>query len=448
MGSRLETRQLLGRVRLTARNCALIAIALVIVIGAVLRTEAIGGNTRVSSDEFGNGANTNSVLKHSRYATLRWPPGTPVLFALATRLHGQRKMTVLAGSHEPAQYAQLAIEIATLMLIALVTWMLGGPWPALIAVALAATYIPLVLVTRTYLSEPLGGLAILGTFAVAAAARKRGMLAIAAAGLLAGLACLVREDLFPAVIVIAVALICNAWRSSHRQALLRGVIYMACAIVAIAPWVIYASQLDGRFVPITDGGPDALFIGTYLPGHGQLNFVEKAFKGPVCRRFPKDCQNYESLGAQPIFRLLRSRYPGLSDSQAVTKATLHNLRVYAIGKPFAFAGMLLHKLWGMWAFPWSGGNGAKHPDTSRVQHLIFVGLAWLGLLGGAVLTRRWSLVTVTVGLLLITALNILVNAQGRDNVRLMPVLLTYGAGGLWFLVLEMRTRSSGRLART
>ncbi len=406
---------------------------MLVVVGSVLRAEAIGGNRRVSSDEHGNVTNTNAVLTHARYRTFRWPPGTPLLFAVLTRLDGHHALRAEAHAHGPAQYGQLAIEIVTLLLIAAVAWRLAGAWAALLAVALAALYLPLILITRTYLSEPFGGLMILATFAAAAWARRHGALAVAGAGVIAGLGCLAREDLAPGVIVIAIALVWGFWRSSRRRAVLRGALYLGCAVVVITPWVVYASSRDGRFVPITDGGTHSFFVGSYLPGGGNQYPDVEQFKTAICQHYPADCHHLVSRGTADMFKLVAARYPGLSENAAITKADLDNIRRYALGQPFAFTGMLANKTWRLWSYPWSGGNGyGQHPttDTSRVQHLIFTGLALLGLLGGALLTRRWSLITVTVGLAAITFLNIINNAQGRDNVRLMPLLLTFGASGL------------------
>ena len=60
-------------------------------------------------------------------------------------------------SHGVAQYSQLLTEFVTLGLVATLAWILAGGWAALIAVVLTATYEPLIDVTRSYLSEPLGG---------------------------------------------------------------------------------------------------------------------------------------------------------------------------------------------------------------------------------------------------------------------------------------------------
>jgi 4-amino-4-deoxy-L-arabinose transferase-like glycosyltransferase len=432
------------------RLLALAGIIALVVVGSVLRLASIGTNLRVSADEQGNVANANAILDHKAYRTFRWAPGTPFMFAVAARLRGFKVVSVEPHAHTPAQYAQLALEIATLLLMAAVAWRLAGPWAALLAVALAALYVPLILITRTYLSEPLGGLMAVAMFAGAAWARHRGPAMIACAGVIAGLACLAREDLFPGVLVIAIAIGWGLWRSSRRAALMSGLLYLLCAIAVITPWVIYASNHDGRLVPITDGGTDAFFIGTYLPGGGEQYPDIEHFQHQICQRFPADCHALVSRGTGDMFKIVASRYPGLSENAAINEAGLENLRHYALGQPLAFVGMLAAKLWTMWGSPWSGGNGyGTHPkaDTSRVQHLIFVALAFIGLLGGALLTRKWELVTVSVGLAVITFLNLLTNAEGRDNLRFMPLLFTFGACGLWLLARQAwpsarsRTRS-------
>jgi hypothetical protein len=421
------------RARLSGQTVALVAIVVLVLIGSVLRATAIGTNIRVSADEHSNVANANAILEHKRYGTFRWAPGTPFMFAIATRLAGHHSLRAAPHAHGPAQDMQLLIEITTLLLIAVVAWSLAGPWAALLAVALAALYLPLILITRTYLTEPLGGLMILATFATAGWARQRGPWAIAAAGVIAGLGCLAREDLVPGVMVIAIALTWTLWRSSHRRALLLSGLYLVCTLMVLTPWVLYASSRDGRFVPITDGGTDDFFIGSYLPGGGEQYPDVEQFRTAICEYFPVDCHHLVSHGTADMFKLVAARYPGLSENAAITTADLDNIRRYALGQPFAFAGMLASKTWRLWSYPWSGGNGyGRHPKsaTSRVEHLIFTGLALLGLIGGALLTRRWSFVTVTLGLAAITVLNVINNAEGRDNVRLMPLVFTFGAAGL------------------
>ncbi|MGH2832326.1 MAG: hypothetical protein ACRDK2_06085, partial [Solirubrobacteraceae bacterium] len=357
----------------------------------------------------------------------------PFMFALATRLSGHRSLKVETHAHGPAQDTQVIIELVTLLLVALVGWALGGPWAAVIGVVLCATYVPLILITRTYLSEPLGGLMFVAAVAGATFARKRGLWTIAGAGVLAGLTCLARNDLAIGMGVLALAIALSG-SISWRRRLVRLVVYLGCLVAVVTPWVIYASSKEGRFVPITTSGPDALFIGTYLPGHGEQFPTVEAFKSEICKHLPRQCGHYPAGDAAPVFAVIQKRYPRLSESAAATKAALHNISYYGLHHTGAFIKMLWEKFWNMWSNPWSGGNSGLHPDTSRPQHWIYFLLAWLGLLGGAIFIRRWALITAALVLLSVSALNTVFVAQPRDNVRFTPLLFTYGAVGLWLLI--------------
>src|ERR1700686_2089923 len=90
----------------------------IVLVGGVLRAEAIGGNTHVSADENGYVANSNRILAHKRYATFKWPPGTPLAFAAATRLSGHRSLRLGRHASGPAQYVQLLAGVLTLLLMA------------------------------------------------------------------------------------------------------------------------------------------------------------------------------------------------------------------------------------------------------------------------------------------------------------------------------------------
>jgi len=435
-----------------ASRLALAAILAVILAGGVLRADAIGTNTHISADEHGYVANANRILAHERYATFKWPPGTSIAFALAIRLSGHRSLRTSTHASGPAQYAQLAIGILTLALIAALAWTGAGPWAALLAVALAAGYVPLILATRTFLSEPSGALALLAAVGAAALARsrlgaRRELGALAAAGAVGGLACLTRGDLAVGMGVIALAL-ALAGRPGWRAGALRAGVYLTALLLVLSPWIAYASAKEGRFVPITTAGPDAFFIGSYLPGKGALVPTEEQLAPEVCRHFPEDCGRYWQHSAAPLFRLIGARHPGSSENAAVMRENLENIRKYALGKPFAFASMLWGKFWNMWGNVWSGGNGSYHPETSQTQHLIYLVLAWVGLLAGAILTRRFVLVVSTAVLLSVAALATLFNDQPRYNVSLMGLLLCSGTIGAWLagekLIALWRERAAMR----
>jgi hypothetical protein len=442
-----------SKLRLT-RTQAIAAglIVLIVIAGGIARGAAIGTNTHLSADENGYVANANRMLAGKRYATFKWPPGTSVAFALATRLSGHHSLRLATHARGPAQHMQLAIGVLTLGLVAALTWLLAGPWAAVIATALVAGYVPLVVATRTYLSEPLGALVLLAAVAAAVLAHRRldtrrELFSLAAAGVVGGLACLTRGDMAVGMAVIAVALGC-AGHPGWRTGLLRGGVYLAALLLTLSPWLAYASSQEGRFVPITTAGPDAFFIGSYLPGKGLLVPTEEQLAPEVCRHFPQDCGRYWQHSAAPVFRLIEARHPGLSENAAVNRENLENIRKYALGKPVAFTSMLWSKFWKMWDNVWSGGNGTYHPDTSKTQHLIYLTLAWIGLLAGAILTRRFVLVVSAAALLSVAALATLFNDQPRYNVSLMALLLSTGTIGAWFaverLIAMWRARAAAR----
>jgi 4-amino-4-deoxy-L-arabinose transferase-like glycosyltransferase len=422
-------------------------LAVLIVVGGAMRYREIGKNQRVSADEMSYAGLANSIASgHGYLGQIHWAPGAPYVFALFSRLEGS---TIRIGPHarSPAQAAQLVIGLATLVLAAFGAWWLAGPVAALLATFATAIYDPLILLTRTYLSEPLGGLTLLAMMLLASIARSRRLGLVALAGVAAGAACLTRNDTAIAIPVIAIALAVGNGRSAWRTGLLRGGVYVLCALVTITPWVIYSSNKIHQFVPITTAGPTALFVGTYLPAGGKLIPTEEAFRGPVCKAYPKKCANYAHEGSAPMFELLEARSPTLSARSAITKAGLHNLRIYALGRPLSYAGMLADKAWRMWGTPWGGGTSAFLHEASRTQHLLLIGFAVLGLFGAALVIRRWAYVVPAVVLLAVAGVNVMFVSEAREAPRMVPLLFVYGAAGLWALFERARARASWRARR-
>jgi hypothetical protein len=427
----------------------LAAIAITIIVGTALRVHVIGTNDRISVDEGGYVANADRILNDQPIATFKWAPGTSLMFAAAAVVRGASHISLATNSHGVAQYSQLLTEILTLILLALIAWILAGPFASLIAVVLASTYEPLIDITRTYLSEPLGALALLAMVASICWARKRDVHALILAGIVAGLAGLVREDYAIAVAAIMVALVASGW-PSRRAALARALIYGVTALLVVTPYVIYASLRTHRFTPIVDAGPHALFLGTYLPGGGNQFIDLQVTAKQVCDFFKKrhpDAKERAALSlpadychippgdAQGLFAMIQAEHPGESNQAAAQSAAFNNLDKYMLGQPLKFAHMLWKKAWNMWSNPWSGGNsaggGGLAHTTSLTQHRIYSLIAWLGiLLGLPLLWRRWAFVVPIVALLALTLLNTFFAITPRDNVRLMPFLFLYGAVGL------------------
>lgn len=428
--------------RLFPRRIDRVLLGLVVVAilaGTVLRVDVIGTNNRISTDEQAYVYNADRILQDHPIATFKWAPGTSLMFAAAAILRGYDHISFAKHSHGVAQYSQLLTELATLILVAIVAWILAGGWASLIAVALLATYEPLIDTTRSYLSEPLGGLALLAMVVAVTYARRRGLYALMLAGIVAGLAGLVREDLAIAVGVLMLGMLIEQ-RANWRRGLVRALVYGLAALATVTPYVTYASLREHRFTPIVSAGPDALFLGTYLPGGGN-QFIDVAVTAKeVCKHFPphRGFAGYCHLppgDAQGLFALVQSEHPGDSDQSAAQAAAFDNLNKYMLGEPIKFAHMLWDKAWNMWSYPWSGGNeqggGGEARTTSLLQHQIYALIAWLGLLFGLVaMRRRWSFVVPVLALLAAAVLNTFFAITPRDNLRFMPFVFLFGAVGM------------------
>ena len=158
-----------------------------------------------------------------------------------------------------------------------------------------------------------------------------------------------RADVLLAALVLAPAVgLLHARRATWRAGAVAGCATLLGVLAIVGPWSAFASRRDRHFVPITDGGPTTLFVGTYLPGHGTVFGLKHALAREAMRVHP-------SIRHKAIFRLrekvfldaVAARHPELSRDAAISAELHRNLRVYLLGRPVAFAGMLAAKTWRM-----------------------------------------------------------------------------------------------------
>jgi len=177
---------------------------------------------------------------------------------------------------EAARLANAFVGAGIVALIGLVAFQLWGRRVALIALALAVVYIPLILVGQSVMSEPLFVLCLLG----AIAAVLRGW--APAAGVLIGLAILGRANAIVLLVPLAIAL-------RGRSA---AVLVLAAALTVL-PWTIRNYETFHTLVPVSTQFGSAL-AGTY-------NSEAKADKqNPASWRTLKRVDDY-----RPIFDRIR-----------------------------------------------------------------------------------------------------------------------------------------------
>jgi 4-amino-4-deoxy-L-arabinose transferase-like glycosyltransferase len=209
-----------------------------------------------------------SIARGDGYPTSRGrptafrPPAYPVLLA------GVYKVAGVEGASEHARVRAgriLGIFISTLIvaLIGVVAAQLWGRRVALAAMALAAVYVPLIVVGAAVMSEPLFAALLLG--ALAAAIRHRRSRHrwrwVVVAGVLGGLTILTRANALVLLLPLGLAVWTGRPRFSPR-ALATPAVLVVLALLTVSPWTIRNAVVFDRFIPVSTQLGSAL-AGTY-----------------------------------------------------------------------------------------------------------------------------------------------------------------------------------------
>jgi hypothetical protein len=368
---------------------------------------------------------------------LHWPPGGPMLFAAGHAVFpdADSEKTFDIPS---AYWLQAAVSAGTTLAAFAIAALLAGAWAGVAAAALVGFYPPLILATGEQLTEPFGAFWLTTAFALFAFAAKRGRVWVFGLGGLAlGAAVLTRADLLPVPFVLAPLVAVWTWRAAGQlgRGLLIGGVILAGALLAIAPWSVYASQRAGELVPVTRGSASALFVGTYLPGDGTTVGMKRSLGAAAKRRNPKLRGRADfDLEARSVLAVVADRHPDLEFNRAVALEARKNISRYVREDPVGYAGMMLNKVQRMWSRYARGG--ARHTTwTIRAPHIALVLLALAGLLLGVLRRRSLLLACILAAALTSTAVHMLVVSQARYNLPLMPALLAGGLAG-WVLFLR------------
>lgn len=188
------------------------------------------------------------------------PPAYP--YALAAPELVARALGV--GTLGLARGFQVLIGVLDVALVGLLGSMIWGRRVGLVALGLAAVYLPLILVSGTLISEPLYVALMLGAIcAVLRWGRHRSGRWLAAAGVLAGLCALTRSN--GIVVLVAVCLLTLTAAGDGRPVgpRLRGaLLVLMCGVLTIVPWTVRNAVVLKHLVPISTETGGTL-VGTY-----------------------------------------------------------------------------------------------------------------------------------------------------------------------------------------
>jgi 4-amino-4-deoxy-L-arabinose transferase-like glycosyltransferase len=352
-----------------------------------------------------------------------YSPGLPLFAAGIYKLSG--------GIHERLARVILAL-LGTLTV--LFTYLLGrrlaGPAAGLIGASAIAVYPALLEYQGMLMGEPLAaallsGAVLAALWAADSESGPRWLLPGATFGALA----LVRPEYLGVALLVGLVVLAKSWRAGCRTALAPAVLLLVGMAVVVAPWTIRNAIALDRTVPISTGGGQVLFAGTYLPSDGNpervgAEVVERhpGLFGPNAVR--------ELRLEQILARLAHQRYPELETDKALSKMGKEQLWDDLGEEPLEYAGFVARKIARIWS------HGPREVMREPGWELLHWTLLAFGLAGLIVLAlrRRWEALLIAVIFLAITAISALLVASPRRVLVMMPLLAALagvGATAAW-----------------
>lgn len=298
-------------------------------------------------------------------------------------------------------------------------------WAALAGALAVAIYPALLEYQGMLMGEPLAATLLSGGVLAVLWAWEGGWVRWMLPGVLFGALALLRPEYLGVAFLVALVVFAREARSDWRHSLLRAAVFFGALALVIAPWTVRNAVALDRFVPISTGGGQVLFAGTYLPSDGDPEKVGAEVVAENPDLFQS--QDAERLRLEQILaRLAADRYPGLETDQALSKMGKEQLWDDLGEEPLEYAGFVATKIWRIWS------QGPRDVMRAPVWKALHWALIALGLLGLAILAwlRRWEALLIGTILLAITALSALLVASPRRVLVLVPLLAALSPIGI------------------
>jgi hypothetical protein len=238
---------------------------------------------------------------------------------------------------------------------------------------------------------------------------------------------LVRPEYLGVAFLLALVVLVRGVRCEWRRSLAQAAVLLAGVVIVVAPWTIRNAVALDRVVPISTGGGQVLFAGTYLPSDGDPEQVgaEVVARNPGVFS-PVDAQRLRL--EQILARLAAERYPELESDQALSRMGRDQLWDDISEEPLEYAGFVAAKISRIWLH---GPRDVMRQPLWAALHWALLGFGTLGL---ALLAwkRRWEALVLATVFLSITALSALLVASPRRVLVMLPLVAALaGTGATW-----------------
>lgn len=302
-------------------------------------------------------------------------------------------------------------------------------WPALVGALVVAVYPALLEYQGMLMSEPLAATLLSGGVLAVLWAWEGGWSRWLSPGALFGALALVRPEYLAIALLVALVVLAREAAGDWRRSLLRSAVFLGALALVIAPWAIRNAVALDRFEPISTGGGQVLFAGTYLPSDGNPEKVgaEVVAENPDLFQ-PQDARRLRL--EQILARLAADRHPGMETDQALSKLGKEHLWNGITEEPAEYAGFVATKVWRIWS---QGPRDVMQEPLWKVLHWALVAF---GLFGLAILAwrRRWEALLLGTIFLAITALSALLVASPRRVLVLVPPIASLASVTIAWLV--------------
>jgi 4-amino-4-deoxy-L-arabinose transferase-like glycosyltransferase len=368
--------------------------------------------------EQGNGF---TVGEAATQPSSNYSPGLPLLIAGAYEATG--------GVHE--RFARVLLALVGSLAV-LFTYLIGrrlrSPAAGLIGAGTIAIYPAFLEYQGMLMSEPLAAtLLSASVLAMFWAGDRDSLIPWLLPGALLGGTAMARPEYLGVAFLLAIVVLARAARSEWRRSLAQAAILLAGVVIVVVPWTIRNAVALDRAVPISTGGGQVLFAGTYLPSDGDPEKVG----AEVVARHPGlfDPADVQKLRLEQILaRLAAQRYPELETDRALSRMGREQLWDDVSEEPLEYAGFLAAKVGRIWSH---GPRDVMHEPGWEIFHW---GLVGFGLLGLCLLAwrRRWEALVLATIFVSITALSALLVASPRRVLVMLPLVAALaGVAATW-----------------